>query len=620
MIYKYYCMDCGVEHEGRDFNIDLSEVLGLRDASREDSLPIRNTEISIDQLRTLAKDSGEGKDLRDGEVSEIRISLFQFLDFMARSNGKLPDAEVEAMEEGWNYDGLFSTVELLFGTTDTAEAARNKTVNLADALQGRFILRTDAEYSDLHNYSAVFWVKPEFFKGTDEIYTIRYSNDKNSPNFKTLMYAGGEIRGYCPNKACGAPILKGTGKYPHIMVGMIGASSAGKTTTIVSMLEELRKNYDLLGVNLPEIDLADSKYGPRKKNLELYQKGWSVAKTDAESTEASFNASVLVDDPAGGMEDGECKAKKLLSLVDIAGELCWDNIRGIVNPNAWQNYPLINSCDAYILCTCMDAEGYGNGEGQGPEISPDAVLRICKSIYENRRPEKKGDVPPLCILLTKVDLAGSDDMGAAIDNYEIRSFQNIFPSDTDQYLYLDQFRQLKGFYKMYSEDNVRQPLEYCCRTYNAMRDRTYVTMLYCSAQGRNASLHPTDKGPIEKCPEGPFVRNQIDTLWSWIFRMVGVVAAGKPLKEDDEKGAWDSWSFRYVPSYSESYIKDGEEPDGNPRRVYEVEDSYDRIRGVQNLFLNLSETDQWVLDEWTEGDKRIFLRVTHPEDRIRKKL
>lgn len=647
MIHKYYCMDCGLEQDGENFNVDLAELLGLRDTSVQGTKGSRETQVSIEELRKLAEETPGQGPLKDGEISEVRLTLFQFLDYMAQSIEGLAGSELQKMQAGWKHSSLAGNLAGLLQSSESAEVADEMANFLAQSLEGRFTYsdppdaisddellkmseseqmeysaKLDEALEDLNNYSASFYIKPSFFKDSDKIYTVYYSSERNTPNYRSMMAEGAEIRGYCPNRSCGKPILKGTGKYPHILVGMLGAQSAGKTTTIVAMLDEMERYYDELGVSFPETNLGDSKTQVRRHNRDLYQHGWSVVKTDAQSNIASFNASILIDDPSRERgENGETE-KKLVSLVDIAGELCWDDAAQRVNPNAWQTYPLITSCDVYILCTCMDAEGYGNAGkvvdasgaqvqstgGASTKISPTAVLQICKSIYAHHTKEKEMDIPPLCILLTKADLAVVEGTNAV----DVKSpFEQIYPEDTDRYQYLDELKNLKKFYEDYSQDNVRIPLEYCCKTFNEMKGRTYATMLFCSAQGRSADPYPKEGVTVTEYAQPAFRRSGLLDLWKWILQAAGVVSAEK------ETG----WYFRTVPSYTESYVDDGEElkPEETPRRVYTISESEARIHAVQNLFLNMSELDHQILEEWEAGEVKsgFFGKKTTPEERIR---
>ena len=71
--------------------------------------------------------------------------------------------------------------------------------------------------------------------------------------------------------------------------------------------------------------------------------------------------------------------------------------------NALQVYPLINGCHIFLLCTGILPEEKKEDDNEEP-IPPEAVLEISRGIYSNLR--EKQNVPPICIVATKADLAG----------------------------------------------------------------------------------------------------------------------------------------------------------------------------------------------------------------------
>ena len=73
-----------------------------------------------------------------------------------------------------------------------------------------------------------------------------------------------KIRGYCPE--CNKPVLDGSGKYEHFLVGFLGAQSAGKTSLFVSMINDLPNYFGKLGIELPEVLCEE--------NIEKVKKLW----------------------------------------------------------------------------------------------------------------------------------------------------------------------------------------------------------------------------------------------------------------------------------------------------------------------------------------------------------
>lgn len=137
--------------------------------------------------------------------------------------------------------------------------------------------------------------------------------------------------------------------------------------------------------------------------IRLNKYGWAVGKTDAQVVVEAYNATLLVTRRTGNKTI-------LLSFVDIAGELCYDQNIQDISLDALQSFPLITSCHLYMLCTCVSQMGYGNAEENEREnaaaIDNRALIQIANGIYRQRN--NQDSIPPMCIVITKVDMASAD--------------------------------------------------------------------------------------------------------------------------------------------------------------------------------------------------------------------
>ncbi len=604
MIYDYYCLDCGNKFSGGQISFDLAEFLGLRETQGADVVRSKTTQISVEELAALAKECGNA--LEHEQVSEIFITLDDLLIRMGKNAGG--EAYAAAMKE-FDYDGLEEAIQMVLTTRAGAEVAKNLVSSYSDAIRNRFTYTgthdsmgnpNQTERLKFSNYKASFFIKPEFFEGGRSrlVYTMQYSWDKSSPNM-TKIVAPTVIRGYCPT--CGEPIIDGAGKYKHILIGLLGAQSAGKTTTIVAMMNELWESYDKVGLKFPSNPLCDSKFYHREENDKLYKNGWAVRKTAVNTSSASFNASLQ-------LTTNDEKTTKIISFIDIAGEQCYDLATKEMNHNALKVYPLINSCDLYLLCTCIDQTGYGNASGEIAAIPPEAVVQIARNVYQNLRdPRKK---PPLCILMTKYDLADNISSGSDPDN----PFKKI-KTKTD-YLYKNQIENLSNTYDHIANENVRKPLRWCCKVYEELSKVTYTAMLSCSALGRAATKF---EGSIDdlvpyKDSEGkerPFARVRMNELWKWILQVCGLCSTNEKIMTLLED----------VPSYGEHYaLSQKQADDGNGRFIctYPASRAASRCEAVKKLFIKVSDDDQHIITELAEGVNKGFFGIgrSTPEDRI----
>ncbi len=579
MIYDYYCVDCGNKIEGGKINFDLAEMIGLR-TSDNSGVFGKHTQVSSGQLKGLA--GACKQELVHGKRIKIEISLRSFLQIMGWNAGGV---ELRQLMASYQYRELSEALVPFIKTSENEEAAQQLINEYQRALKNKFIFKvvkkaneqiTEEERQDTRNYKATFWVKPEFLENgrSDQLYTVQYSQIEDTPNMETLK-APTEIRGYCPH--CGKPILQGTGKYPHLLIGLLGVQSSGKTSTIVAMISEIMDSYDRLGVKFPGNILCDSRYQAMQDNIRLFGKGWAVKKTDVETNAGTFNASLLLESKATGV-------KKILTFVDIAGEQCFNLTTETINRTAFKVYPLINSCDMYLLCNCIDQTGYGNADGEQAFIPSRAVILVAKGIYNELR--DPGKVPPLGIIMTKADMASSPGTAAAPDN----PFEAVNPGRG--YIYQDALDALKNTYDMIGNENIREPLRWSCRAYEDLKDKTYMMMMSCSALGRDAVKY---EGPMDNIPpytdengrQVPFHPIRLVDFWSWILKNAG-------LDPVTDRG----YIFRNVPNYSEKYVLQSTPDEIRKEHIlaYKSTEAMRRCSNTGKVFMNQSRNDRKIID------------------------
>lgn len=611
MIYNYYCMDCGNLISGNEISFDLGGLI----SGNEENAPLsigRLSKITAQELVFLAK--RHNIELSHNHKTRMIVSLREYLKILVRNKGKAEGRELAIMQEfrsisAEDIDGFLNeAVGIIYETAEGQEVEAEKIKAYVSYLKSWFPLSDSVEKQIIAedsngeggiqtiralkknpgNYEAGFWIEPVFFEDgkSSSLYSVRASRTEHAASYAPIsvfvVFRGKErpheIRGYCP--ICGKPVVKGAGKYPHIMVGMLGAQSAGKTSLIMSMIRELKKDdtYRQLNLEYPGEILCDSKYLVMRKNEELYDKGWAVEKTLADTDANTFNATYLFSDRNG-------ITSKLVTLIDIAGEQCYDKEIGGLSTVAEKIFPLITQCSLYILCSCIDQTAYGNADGKAAEeeerIEPHAVMQIAKDIYKVRKVRKE-KMPPLCIVMTKDDLA-RDANGQPDDN---NPFAGIKPVSEANYLFASKLSDLSLTYESCPDPNIRQSLSWAVNVFDQMTTKTYVSMMSCSALGRLAARYEgnPDKIPIYKDPVTheavPFTRKNITDLWKWVLMAGGIVPV-----------MGTTYRFPHIPSFIESY--------GNGPGMFRINvpELKNRLAGIQRMFINVSRKDYQIYQE-----------------------
>lgn len=575
MIYDYYCTNCGNKLYGTDIVFNLAQILDLGSE--------RFIKFSPIDLREVAERNNQP--LVNGRKIRLKITLFDLLGYIGQD---LDTLNQEAMQE-LSYDEFAAgeaMVDLLQGSSmQNDDVQMNNIKTWVDAITAKLKLQEkagsetldDAEWlQDTSHYDLYFWVEPVFFEGTEEIYTIKYSLEENPANLLPFSYKRKIIRGYCPK--CNEPIAEGSGKYEHLLVGFLGAASAGKTSLFVSMINDVCHYSEQLGIELPEI-LCDGKYDKIMSAIKLNKYGWAVGKTDAQVVVEAYNATLLVKRRTGNKTI-------LLSFVDIAGELCYDQNIQDISLDALQSFPLITSCHLYMLCTCVSQMGYGNAEENEREnaaaIDNRALIQIANGIYRQRN--NQDSIPPMCIVITKVDMASADanmqNRGAT--PFDLNNMPELSGRNFEQHgvNLKDQIIYLQNIYNATNDGDIIESLDWCKRTYDNSKTMTYMAILACSALGRPGRKFDSEKDNLERGGDN-FQPIQLKEIWSWILCNLGMMPV------------CGNYYLPYIPSFGEGFHMEDERNQIYPvRRVFEENEEKSRTEAVYQLYLNPSQTDK----------------------------
>lgn len=586
MTYQYYCTCCGHHFEAKEICFDLRDILNIEKEKVDVFIPI----TAEDLLGLVRENQSES---RHGKRLQLTISLLHVLQYIKdaqRSTDEeyVDDITMERFSEGDFGFHLDSAANL------TQEAEKERKQNIAENIKGKFLpsdLNAQENETNISDYTMEFWVEIFYFDHNEAngIDTIRYSIEENPVNLKEIDYNGQVIRGYCTY--CHEPVMKFAGQYKHYLVGFLGAQSAGKTTLFVAMINELRKYnlYSKLNIKEPQ-PIADGKFIPFKAAMILNERGWAVKKTAAAESESSFNASVL-------LENAQTGHKMILTLVDIAGELCYDVRRHTVNREAFEKFPLICRCHAYLLCTCISQKGYstGSGEAVAMNLGETELNQIINEIYNYRSTLDNPPLwPPLCRILTKIDMAKNLVRGTAKTNnpFEelLEELEEKERNSGNFYNRIQQIEHLKRIYDGTDDIDILYALYACINSYYANESKMYQSIISCAALGQQGDMYETEINGLDDINAIPYNVNKengqnilftpynLDSVWEWIFRTIGICAAT------------DDYVFSHIPSYGESYHVTDEQY--QVRTDYEKDEFVKRIQGVYELYFNPSQHDE----------------------------
>lgn len=596
MIHNYYCTNCGHKIPGEEIVFDLAQILDLSSGQKGKSLFIKFTPAD---LQEVAERNGEN--LHAGRV-QLKLSIYDLLGYM----GQDLDPANQDVLQGLTYEE-FATgpamSDLFTGSFETPEVAMEKTGELVKAITSKFVLEEPDDGSGLDgeweestsSYVIRFWVEAIFFEkenegDADKIYTIEYSCKENPPHLMRITYNNQTIRGYCP--ICCEPVLRESGRYEHVLVGFLGAQRVGKTSLFVSMVNYLEGNYTQFELEHPEV-LCDGKYDRLTKAIEANCKGWAVGKTDAEGAKEAYNASLLI-------KKGE--RKTILSFIDIAGERCWDEDYNNFNQKALDEFPLIANCHMYLLCGDIRTEG-GKNENKA-FINNHKLIKIAEALYSFL--DEPLIVPPMCLVVTKIDLARGTATGRKEDNPFAGIVSRIAIREAATgglgFNMAEQVKYLEDVYDSSSDHKAMLSLKECRNVFHDFRNKIYISMIGCSALGMPGRSYEDEvldaRKANRKIPDydtdgDKFVPVNLKQVWQWIFCNMGIIPV------------WGGYSFSHIPSYGEAYktpktqwsdkvrlaFEEGLKKSDRGRDV-EIREAENRTKSIYGMYLNPSQLDK----------------------------
>lgn len=587
MTYDFYCTSCGNKLRPHEVVFNLVPILGIDEIETDKSGLKKKIDMGIyitpDDLKFLLKRSGN--EAGYNERSLIKMSMEDLLKYLCRDRSVSNEvqAEVQNLLGENKIDDAIDTLLSVLSQNVSQQNEENMirfTRQLKTEIKNRFVEEMD-EKTGIKYYVFSFWIEMEYFDDCkkEELYTFRYTLDENAANLKYQTYGGEiEIRGLCP--LCHQPLVKHAGRYRHVPIGFVGKSSAGKTSLMVSMTQYMT-SCDMNDENFTVLN--DGKYKILYYYCEAFKNGWGVYKTSKVTSDDSLNISFLAE-----KQDHYC----ILTFVDIAGELLWGEKEDI-DPKAFEMYPLITSCKAYILCACITSSGYINpvdGQtGRSNELTNENLTKILNEIYEHRK--DKISVPPLAILLTKLDLVEDAAGNIGKDRRKTEIFNDL--AFRRCRYYEKNIEKLNVIYS-YGNSEVCESLNWCFSVYKIFSTKTYVTLLWCTPLGKftkSCSYKIGEK--IEPCliknKRVVFEPKNRDSLLSWIMCTIGMSSPKAGVGEKDSGKV-----FIHIPSFKESYRRQNGKEGGLPfiRQIYPIEAAEERLQLIERQFLNISELDK----------------------------
>lgn len=618
-IYRYYCMNCGYHFDEGEVCFDLIQMLGLEKSELIDFVPITGTEL-MEIARKL------NRKMIEGQKVQLQISVYDLLRSLGKSKHVKNLEALENLTYGAFKNDMSLGFQLSVGTM-RQEAINQETENFVNSLIEK-IEENVGEYNPeikLNKCFLPFWIQPYFFEKTSVIRTIKYSPDGKAPNYMDWHIEMQRIRGYCPN--CYKSIVMDSGQYRQYLIGVLGKQSSGKSNLFVAMLNELmddvpakhRKNVPMAAALRRRLGLkdfrmlADEQFKNLKFAKDLNANGWVVPKTDVLGVNR-FNISVLAESQ---------NEKAIVTLADIPGEIWNDDLQAL-DPTVLNSFPLILYCDAYILCASPnDRTSYSGGKRKSIKNIGNLGLSLCADqIYEQIKDLRK-EIPPLCVVVTKIDLLGDPEKIEGNISLEGQNpfeqikrdlesvEEHIQPENDRVYQIGEEVDRLLDAYAQAKEtdnDYMLDALEVCALRYSKDTEhivgRPYLSMIAACALGMSGKAYMVENEDAKrsdgekrfgtKVDKENFFRDgdrfnpvRLDAIWDWIFRSIGLT----------------SDAFTFVPSRGESYRIDGEEDENYRVPVrYSLEESGERVEEVYRLYVNPSAHDEELLNKKMECD------------------
>lgn len=333
--FSVHCPECGKIFSADEVNYSLADVVISIVGENPTETSVREfvnagNIIDYENIKELVIDNPWLWDMRRSYLSKfagpIELSGQEIIDFLIENNC-VEDEPMPSLSIDDETDDIVEGIHALISQEKTIRATKkNPELNVIDEI------KSVVEYAKTNK----ILFRAEFRYGEDR--------DENGKMIsRNLICSNREAwsidKKKCPN--CGHKFSKWAGQYEEKVISVIGTPYVGKTAYFTSVLNELFEkgfNYNISVVH----DQSTDDYQDFKKNMNSYQNGFAIAKTQTAETP---QITVLIKNTVTNKQ-------YLYTFVDIPGELFLDSNASARDIN--DNRAIIKYSDVIWMCISAD--------------------------------------------------------------------------------------------------------------------------------------------------------------------------------------------------------------------------------------------------------------------------
>lgn len=399
--YDFYCTHCASKQDAKKVLYDMKGLLSTEEQVQVNILKLRLTEAELRALQAQGKP-------QENNLYQCTVRLPELLGYMANQNNLnlpgLPGLTMEEIREFVAYineaqptptpwdsdeDDDFDSVEEENPAAVQDQSQKREWSPIIQDLIRRDQTTDVAERAEERLRSDLNLLSRLFSNGETCTFGLRLETANDDRGEKivigTSIFNGLELLDL-DNRVCGKcgkRIFKAAGTAEHKSIVFIGDQSAGKTSTILALTHYAREHlrgdlgseiwHDAATIpSVREITLLSPSERLSHELDDLFPRGIAPAKTDVKQRENAYSATFLVTSGRDG------KRKKILTLMDLPGELCqWG---GELQVNKIRNdFPVALACDTFVVCfdtsvvkqaqVVRGGNGNGGGENEMPNLA-----------------------------------------------------------------------------------------------------------------------------------------------------------------------------------------------------------------------------------------------------------
>ena len=204
-------------------------------------------------------------------------------------------------------------------------------------------------------------------------------------------------------RKCGMPVALPAGKHDEFIIGMLGLTSAGKSSVIYAInylvtekCKDISFPYNSAHPNSFALSFSfnpyDSGSGPLREDRDRFAKGKSVTKT---TKGERFHSTITVTLEKNGVVEKTIN----LVLIDIAGETSYGN----------DTQSIYFLADCFWFCILPSQNGIPDGTVRTDDIDSNAMYEFYKGIFDQINEGRGNKKVPIALIYTRSDCYPTDN-------------------------------------------------------------------------------------------------------------------------------------------------------------------------------------------------------------------